>query len=79
LRPGDPHLFLGAAAFARRLEQAIDRLRHVGIADEHPLDRPHVVGVGGFDEAEIGGVGVDDAAARVGDQEARRPRRRPPS
>ena len=59
-----------AAALARRLEQAIDRLRHVGIADEHPLDRPHVVGVGGVDQVEIGGIGIDHPAARIGDQEA---------
>ena len=70
LRPVTRTSSCGAAAFARRLEQAIDRLRHVGIADEHPLDRPHVVRVGGVDQIEIGGVGVDHAAARIGDQEA---------
>ena len=30
-------------ALARRLQQPEDRFRHVRIADEHPLDRPHVV------------------------------------
>ena len=40
----DAHLLLQAAALARRLEQAEDRLRDAGIADEHALDRPHVVG-----------------------------------
>ncbi len=40
----DPHLLLQAAAFARRLEQPIDRFRHPRIADEGTLDRPHVLG-----------------------------------
>ncbi len=40
----DPHLLLAAAAFARRLEQAIDRFRDAGIADEDALDRAHVAG-----------------------------------
>ena len=39
----DPHLLLAAAAFARRLQQAIDRFRNAGIADEDALDRTHVV------------------------------------
>ncbi len=66
----DPHLLLAAAALARRLEQAIDRLRHPGIADEHALDRPHVVGVGRLDQAHVGGVGIEHAPARVGDHDA---------
>ena len=69
-RPGDADLLLRAAALARGLQQAVDRLRHVRIADEHPLDRPHVVGVAGIDQVEIGGVGVDHPAARIGDQQA---------
>ncbi len=70
LHAGDAHFFLQARAFARRLEQAVDRLGSVGIADEHALDRPHVVGVGRVDEIEIGGIGVDDAAGIVGDENA---------
>ena len=66
----DPHLLLQAAAFARRLQQPVDRLRDIRVADEHPLDRAHVVGIGGVDQLEIGGIGVDHAAARVGDQDA---------
>ena len=65
----DAHLLLQAAAFARRLEQPEDRLRDAGIADEHPLDRPHVVGVGGLDQPQIGGIGVDDAPGGIGDQD----------
>ena len=65
----DAHLLLQPAAFARRLEQAEDRLRHAGIADEHALDRPHVVGVGGLDQIEIGGIGIDHAAGGIGDQD----------
>ena len=70
LTAGDAHLLLQALAFARRLEQPVDRLGHVGIADEHALDRPHVVGVRRADEIEIGGIGVDHAAVAVGDQDA---------
>ena len=66
----DPHLLLQPAAFARRLEQAIDRLRHAGVADEHALDRAHVVGIGGVGEIEIGGIGIEHPAARVGHQGA---------
>ena len=39
LQAGDPHLFLQALAFARRLEQPVDGLRRVCVADEHPLHR----------------------------------------
>ncbi len=66
----DAHLLLAAAAFARRLEQAIDRFRNPGIADEDPLDRRHVVRLGGLDQGEVGAIGIDDAAAGVGDQDA---------
>ena len=66
---GDADLLLRPAAFAGGLEQAVDRLRDVRIADEHPLDRPHVVGVAGIDQVEIGGVGVDHPAALIGDQQ----------
>ena len=67
---GNAHLLLQAAALARGLEQAVDRFRNVGIADEHPLDRPHVVVVGRPDQVEIGGVGVEHAARLVGDHDA---------
>ncbi len=70
LHAGDAHFLLQALAFARRLEQPVDRLGSVGIADEHALDRPHVVGVGRVDEIEIGGIGVDDAAVAIGDDHA---------
>ena len=67
---GQAHLLLQAAAFARRLQQPVDRLGNVRIADEHPLDRPHVVVVGGAGQVEIGGIGVEDAAGMVGDEGA---------
>ena len=67
---GDAHLFLQPLAFARRLEQPVDRLGHIGIADEDPLDRPHVLRARRAGQLEIGGVGVDDVAARIGDHEA---------
>ena len=65
----DAHLLLQAAAFARRLEQPEHCLRDAGIADEHPLDRPHVVGAGGLDQPHIGGIGVHDAPGGIGDQD----------
>ena len=67
---GDPYHFLGARAFAGRLEQPVDRLGGVGVADEHALDRPHVVQVRRLDQVEIGGIGIDHAAVRVGDDDA---------
>jgi hypothetical protein len=67
---GDAHLFLQPAALARGLEQAIDRLGQIGVADKHLLDRPHVMAVGGADQVEIGGIGVEHPAAVVGDQDA---------
>ena len=67
---GDAHLLLGAAAFPRRLEQAVNGFRNIGIADEDPFDRPHVIGVAGVDQVEIGGVGVDHPAARIGYEKA---------
>ena len=69
LQAGDAHLLLGDAAFARRLEHAVHRFRHVRIADEDALDRAHVAGAIGVGQGEIGGVGIDHAAAPVGDEE----------
>jgi hypothetical protein len=69
-RVGDPHLLVQTAALARGLEQPVDRFRHVRIADEYPLDRANVVLVRRADEVEIGGIGVEDAPALVGDQNA---------
>ena len=68
-RARDAHFFHQPALLARRLEQAIDRFRNVGVADEHPLDRPDILAVGGADQVEIGGVGVEHAARLVGDQD----------
>ena len=60
---GDADLFLLPLALARRLEQAEHRLRDVGIADEDPLDRAHVLRGRGPRQRQIGGVGIDDVAA----------------
>ena len=66
---GDPHLLGMALGLARGLEQPEHRLRHVGIADEHPLNRPHILRAGGAGQAQIGLVGIDDMAAGIGDRE----------
>ena len=70
LDAGDPHFLLQALALARRLEQPVDRFGGVGVADEHALDRPHVVCIRRVDQIEIGGIGVDDAAVAIGDENA---------
>ena len=67
---GDADLFLLPLAFARRLEQAKHRLRHIGIADEDPLHRAHVERVRRARERQIGGVGIDHMAARIGDRQS---------
>ena len=66
---GDAHLFLLAFAFARRLEQAEHRFRHIGIADEDALHGAHVLRAGGAGQRQIGGVEIDHMAAGVGDRE----------
>ena len=62
----DPDFFLLPLAFARRLEQAKYRFRDVGIANKDALDRPHVLCRRRPGHREVGGVGIDDMAARVG-------------
>ena len=64
---GKTNLFLLALAFARRLQQPEHRLRHVGIADEDALDRANVLRRRRARQRQIGGIGIDDMAARVGD------------
>ena len=64
------HLLLQATAFARCLEQAIDRLGDARIANEDPLDRAHVAGGRGIGERKIGSVGIDDAPTGIGDESA---------
>ena len=61
---GDADLFLLPLAFARRLEQAEHRFRDIGIADEDPLHRAHVLRARGARQRQIGGVGIDHMAAR---------------
>ena len=67
---GDAHLFLLPLTFARRLEQAEHRFGDIGIADEDALDRPHVLRAGGAGQRQIGRIGIDHMAARIGDREA---------
>ena len=66
---GDAHLFLLPLAFARRLEQAEHRFRHIGIADEDALHRAHILRAGCARQRQIGGVEIDHMAARIGDRE----------
>ena len=68
--PGDAHFFLQALAFARRLEHPVDGFGSIRIADEHTLNRPHVIGIGRVDEIEIGRVGVNNSPIALGNENA---------
>ncbi len=66
---GDADLFLLPLAFARRLEQAEHRFRHIGIADEDPLHRARLLRGRGTRERQIGRIGIDHVAAGIGDRQ----------
>ena len=66
---GDADFFLLPLAFARRLQQAEHRFRHIGIADEDPLDGTRLLRGRRTREPKIGRVGIDHVAARVGDRQ----------
>ena len=66
---GDADFFLLPLAFARRLEQAKHRFRHIGITDEDPLHGARLPRGRSTREREIGGVGIDHVAAGVGDRQ----------
>ena len=66
---GDAHLFLLPLAFARRLQQAEHRFRDIGIADEDPFHRAHVLRARRPRQRQIGGVGIDHMPAGVGDRQ----------
>ena len=67
---GDAYLLLQPASLSRGLEQAVNRLRHVRIADKDPLDRPDIVYTGCTDEIEVGGVGIKHPPGMIGHQDA---------
>ena len=64
---GDPDFLLLTLAFARCLEQAEHGFRNIGIADEYPLHRTHVLRARGARQRQVVCVGIDHMAARVGD------------
>ena len=74
--PGDPvrgadaHLFLLPLALPRGFQQAEDHLGNLGIADEHPLDRPCLLQPLRAGQREVGGVAIDDAAALIDGDDA---------
>ena len=68
--PGDADFLLLPLAFARRLEQAKHRLRHIGIADENPLHGTDVLRGRSPRQRQIGRVGIDHMAAGVGDRQS---------
>ena len=69
-RAGHPHFLLQAPAFLGGLAQAIDRLRHVGVADEDALDRAHLFQPDGVGKHSIGGIGEQHPPGAVGDDDA---------
>ena len=66
---GDADFLLLTLALARRFEQAEHRLGYIGIADEDPLHRTHVLRGRSSGQRQIGGVGIDHVAARIADGE----------
>src|SRR5579872_4617219 len=67
---GDADFFLQPTALASRLEQPIDRLRGVRIANEDSLHRAGVASVGSPDQVEIRGITINHAPIAVGDDDA---------
>ncbi|MGY3367489.1 hypothetical protein ACVWZL_004614 [Bradyrhizobium sp. GM2.4] len=67
---GDADLFLLPLAFARGFQQAEHRLGDVGVADEDALHGAHVLRTGGAGQRQVGRIGIDHMAARVGHGEA---------
>ena len=66
----DADFFLLAFSFTRGLEQAEHRFRHIGIADEDALDRADILRARRAGQRQIGRIGIDDMAARIGDGQA---------
>ena len=69
-RAGHPHFLLQAPPLLGRLAQAIDRLRDVGVADEDPLDRAHLLKPDGIGKHPVGGIGEQRPPGAVGDDDA---------
>src|SRR5262249_12968151 len=67
---GDPHLLLQSPAVAARLEQTIDRLRNIRIADEYALDRPDVLYSARARKCPVGRIGVNNAPIGVSHHDA---------
>ncbi|MFK4624332.1 hypothetical protein ACVIWV_001650 [Bradyrhizobium diazoefficiens] len=63
---GDAHLFLLPLAFPGGLQQTEHGFGDVGIADEDALDGAHVLRARGTGQGQIGRVGIDHMAARIG-------------
>jgi len=68
--PGNPYLFVQTPPLARSFKKPVNRFRNVRVTDEHAFDRSDVTHIGRADQIEIGRVGIDDAAALVGHEEA---------
>ena len=65
----NPHLLLLPLALAPRLEQAKHCFGDIRITNEDPLNGPHILGTCGARQREIGSIGIDHMAARVGDRQ----------
>src|SRR5258708_19748906 len=64
-RAGNPHFFLQTTAFARGLEQSVDRLRNVGVADEYSFDRLRFIDAASAGQIEISILAIKNTARPV--------------
>src|SRR5436190_19117120 len=59
------HLLLAAPALTSRFQQPVDRFRYTGIADEHPLDRPRVLGARRSYQANVSAIRINNSAVGI--------------
>src|ERR1700741_3704536 len=67
---GNPHLLLQPPALPCGLDQTVNRLRHVGVADKYPFDRPDIIDAARPGQFEVSDVCIEHAARMIGDQDA---------
>src|SRR5262249_654083 len=65
VRSDDTYLLLVPCAVTARLEETIDRLRDIRIADEHALDRANILSSRRARKRPVGRIGVKDAPVGI--------------
>src|SRR6202000_2089162 len=66
---GNADFLLLTLALARSFQQPEHGFRYIGIADEDPLHRTHVLRGRSSRQRQISRIGIDHMAARIGDGE----------